>query len=156
MTKWWKLQLLSYGILNNKGKFPTQVFLHRYSHYPIVCPHIQGSLILYNSARSSKLVLLTNILHLTEFNILIRKMATEAAKLMLQCINNGCLSLFDMDIERRPYHKNCSCALHKSEGPISTVCSRHRSVSFPEKPSGNYKSISMSAAASEFSSDFFT
>ncbi|CAL9026414.1 unnamed protein product [Prunus brigantina] len=37
------------------------------------------------------------------------------AGMMFQCVFEGSLSMQDSEIERRPYHKNCSCALHRSE-----------------------------------------
>ncbi|KAK3025806.1 hypothetical protein RJ639_040712 [Escallonia herrerae] len=40
-------------------------------------------------------------------------MSTAAAEVMLQCLLGGTLLVHDMNIERRPYHKNCSCALHR-------------------------------------------
>ncbi|KAK3025807.1 hypothetical protein RJ639_040713 [Escallonia herrerae] len=42
-------------------------------------------------------------------------MSTAAAEMMLHCVLGGTLSMHDMNIERRLYHKNCSCALHKSK-----------------------------------------
>ncbi|KAJ0089998.1 hypothetical protein Patl1_14826 [Pistacia atlantica] len=35
---------------------------------------------------------------------------------MLRFATDCSLSLNDVDIERRPYHKNCGCALHKLKG----------------------------------------
>ncbi|KAG5593985.1 hypothetical protein H5410_035217 [Solanum commersonii] len=62
-------------------------------------------------------------------------MATGAAAMMLQCVFDGSLSMSDMDIERRPYHKNCSCALHKQKGDISqpSTCVHSRNISFPKR-----------------------
>ncbi|KAF9614440.1 hypothetical protein IFM89_018585 [Coptis chinensis] len=40
---------------------------------------------------------------------------------LLRCVFDGCLSVSDIEIERRPYHRNCSCALHKSKGWISSL-----------------------------------
>ncbi|RXH74318.1 hypothetical protein DVH24_029039 [Malus domestica] len=34
------------------------------------------------------------------------------AGMMFRCVFEGSLSMQDTEIERRPYHKNCSCALH--------------------------------------------
>ncbi|KAG6437311.1 hypothetical protein SASPL_102225 [Salvia splendens] len=45
-------------------------------------------------------------------------------------IFEGCISGRDMNIERRPYHKNCKCALHKEHGHCSHA-SRHNSISYP-------------------------
>ncbi|GMY35712.1 BEL1-like homeodomain protein 8, putative [Fagus crenata] len=54
--------------------------------------------------------------------------------MMLKCVFNGSISMHDMEIERRPYHRNCSCALHK----LVNVCSnysQHRKISFRKKKS---------------------
>ncbi|KAL8497764.1 hypothetical protein ACS0TY_021196 [Phlomoides rotata] len=38
----------------------------------------------------------------------------------------------DVDIERRPYHRNYKCALHKSKRKCShSTGSKHRNVAFP-------------------------
>ncbi|ESR66939.1 hypothetical protein CICLE_v10010646mg [Citrus x clementina] len=61
-------------------------------------------------------------------------MATNrAAEMMLQCVFNGNLSLHDMHKERRPYHRDCDCALHKLKGTVCSdaYCSQKRNVSFP-------------------------
>ncbi|KAI5320720.1 hypothetical protein L3X38_040428 [Prunus dulcis] len=42
------------------------------------------------------------------------------AGMMFQCVFEGSLSMRDTEIERRPYHKNCSCALHKSKGAAAS------------------------------------
>ncbi|KAJ0015000.1 hypothetical protein Pint_20566 [Pistacia integerrima] len=52
---------------------------------------------------------------------------------MHHCATDCSLSLDDVDIERRPYHKNCSCALHKLKGICSDACSKQNSISFPKK-----------------------
>ncbi|XP_039141179.1 uncharacterized protein LOC120278451 [Dioscorea cayenensis subsp. rotundata] len=31
---------------------------------------------------------------------------------LLRCVFEGCIAFSDADIERRPYHRNCGCALH--------------------------------------------
>lgn len=38
-------------------------------------------------------------------------MVTEVVDMMLQMVFNGSISVYDMDIERKPYHRNCTCAL---------------------------------------------
>jgi hypothetical protein len=53
--------------------------------------------------------------------------------MMLKCVFNGSISLHDMEIERRPYHRNCSCALHKLGNVCSNAYSQHRKISFPKK-----------------------
>ncbi|KAM7477188.1 hypothetical protein LguiB_024431 [Lonicera macranthoides] len=48
--------------------------------------------------------------------------------------------MHDVEIERRPYHRNCSCALHKKD-PFSGICSQHGKISFPKKSSWNASSL---------------
>lgn len=60
-------------------------------------------------------------------------MATGAAEMMLQFVCNGSLSAHDMEIERRPYHRNCSCALHKLENVCSNDYSQQRKISLPSQ-----------------------
>ncbi|KAK2997447.1 hypothetical protein RJ639_025452 [Escallonia herrerae] len=73
-------------------------------------------------------------------------MSTAAAEMMLQCVLGETLSVHDMDIERRPYHKNCSCALHKSKREHSTACSHHGNIFFPKKQNWNDSSLSKAAS----------
>ncbi|KAG0472367.1 hypothetical protein HPP92_016913 [Vanilla planifolia] len=43
-----------------------------------------------------------------------------------------CLTAFDSDIRRRPYHRNCGCALHRSRAiPADLPCPSSSSVSYP-------------------------
>ncbi|RWW56045.1 hypothetical protein BHE74_00037265 [Ensete ventricosum] len=49
----------------------------------------------------------------------------------IKCVLDGCISAFDSEIRRRPYHRNCSCALHRSR-----CSSRHdpchaKKISYP-------------------------
>ncbi|KAI3782006.1 hypothetical protein L2E82_12037 [Cichorium intybus] len=46
----------------------------------------------------------------------------------------GCISSDDIGIERRPYHRNCSCALHRS-GENHCPHSPHQKVSYPVRRS---------------------
>jgi hypothetical protein len=80
-------------------------------------------------------------------------MATGAVDMMLRCVFQGSLSMHDMEIERRPYHRNCSCALHKLKDVSSiNACSSHqRNVSFPKKHSWT-DCCSLSISASKSSS----
>ncbi|KAM7472971.1 hypothetical protein LguiA_011154 [Lonicera macranthoides] len=73
-------------------------------------------------------------------------MATVVAKMMLGCGVDGSVSLHDVEIERRPYHRNYSCALHKSKGKFSNACSHHRNVSFTKKKSWNDCSLFVEAS----------
>ena len=76
-------------------------------------------------------------------------MATGTAQMMLQCIFNGSLSMQDKEIERRPYHRNCSYALHKSKGVCSNPCPQQSKSLFPKKQS--WTNYSLSTAASKLS-----
>ncbi|XP_051149571.1 uncharacterized protein LOC127264178 [Andrographis paniculata] len=58
-------------------------------------------------------------------------MATGAAgDAFLRGIFEGCISGGDMGVQRRPYHRNCGCALHDSRGRCPHE-SRSNSVSYP-------------------------
>ncbi|XVE98481.1 hypothetical protein REPUB_Repub03eG0110200 [Reevesia pubescens] len=74
-------------------------------------------------------------------------MASGAAKLMLRCgLELGSLSMYDIEVERRPYHRNCGCALHNLKGVCSSACSRTVSnISFPKKQAWSDCSFSISA-----------
>ncbi|KAB2618840.1 hypothetical protein D8674_014709 [Pyrus ussuriensis x Pyrus communis] len=79
--------------------------------------------------------------------------STGVAGMMFQGVFEGSLSMQDTEIERRPYHKNCSCALHSKSG----VCSNagQRNLSFPKKQSWTNRFLCMQATAtSKFSSAF--
>ncbi|KAG8367524.1 hypothetical protein BUALT_Bualt16G0080800 [Buddleja alternifolia] len=80
-------------------------------------------------------------------------MATGAADFMFRCVFDGSLSMSDMNIERRPYHKNCKCALHKVKGKCSHTGSQQRNISFPKKELSTscYLSVSASIIASQSS-----
>ncbi|XVE98482.1 hypothetical protein REPUB_Repub03eG0110300 [Reevesia pubescens] len=77
-------------------------------------------------------------------------MATGAAEMMFRCVFEGSIVMQDSLIERRPYHRNCDCALHKLNGVCSSACSGTRNISFPKKQPWNDCSLSFSA--SKFSS----
>ncbi|KAK4374881.1 hypothetical protein RND71_005558 [Anisodus tanguticus] len=76
-------------------------------------------------------------------------MASGTAEIMLQCVYDGSLSMLDMDIERRPYHRNCSCALHKQKGKQPSTCVHGRNISPKRK---KQKDMTLSIAVSKFSS----
>ncbi|XVF47953.1 hypothetical protein PTKIN_Ptkin03bG0150900 [Pterospermum kingtungense] len=78
-------------------------------------------------------------------------MATGAlAEMMLRCVLEGSLVMQEMEVERRPYHRNCSCALHNLKGVFSSACSRTRNLSFSKKKIRNDCSLTM--ATTQFSS----
>lgn len=77
--------------------------------------------------------------------------AIGAAKMILKGVFHGGLSLDDTTIERRPYHRNCSCALHKLNGRFSgTVCYQKTTVSFPKRVQA-WRDHCLSIAASKCS-----
>ncbi|KAL5839907.1 hypothetical protein ACOSQ4_012515 [Xanthoceras sorbifolium] len=84
-------------------------------------------------------------------------MASRAAEIVLGCVFNGSLSLHDLNIERRPYHKNCSCALHDLKGVCSNTCSKKNNLSFHKKQawrSENQYSLSLSSSKVSSQSSF--
>ncbi|KZV29618.1 hypothetical protein F511_00896 [Dorcoceras hygrometricum] len=78
-------------------------------------------------------------------------MATVSADMMFQCVFDGSLSMSDMDIERRPYHKNCSCALHNLKDKCPHSGSRRRTLSFAKRKFGKDCSVSASPVSSQYS-----
>ncbi|KAF5180034.1 hypothetical protein FRX31_030378 [Thalictrum thalictroides] len=65
-------------------------------------------------------------------------MATgAAAEGLTRCVFNVCLSSFDVEIERRPYHRYCTCALHKSKGTQCFKVSNwnNNNISYPMRRS---------------------
>ncbi|KAJ0089999.1 hypothetical protein Patl1_14825 [Pistacia atlantica] len=67
----------------------------------------------------------------------------------------SCLSWRDLEIERRPYHRNCSCALHNLKGVCAyNTCSQRNDISFPYKKQAwnSDRSLSISSSTSKFSS----
>ncbi|KAG1364360.1 hypothetical protein COCNU_11G011870 [Cocos nucifera] len=61
-------------------------------------------------------------------------MAAAAAQEMLQSVFDGCIAAFDTEIRRRPYHRNCSCALHQS-GALPKDLPCNTKVSYPVRRS---------------------
>ncbi|KAK4757576.1 hypothetical protein SAY87_018877 [Trapa incisa] len=74
-------------------------------------------------------------------------MATGAADAFLRC---GCMSGFDLGIDRRPYHRNCSCALHEKKNGGSCPlpgAGKGRAVSYPIRRSWSEGSLALMASA---------
>lgn len=65
-------------------------------------------------------------------------------------IFNGTISINDMEVERRPYHKNCGCALHNLKDTCSSAGHQQRYIKFPKKMS--WKECSMYATTLKLSS----
>lgn len=90
---------------------------------------------------------------------------TMSADGIFRSIFEGCISGLDSAIERRPYHKNCGCALHdKSSGAGKNQnqrrppsCRRHgssESISFPIRRSwseGNIMAMNLFSSSSSSS-----
>ncbi|KAL7239601.1 hypothetical protein ACSBR2_005493 [Camellia fascicularis] len=71
-------------------------------------------------------------------------MAAGAAKMVLQCIFDGTILTYDTEIERRPYHRNCGCMLHKSGDDYSNACCAHcKNIYFTKKRSWSESSLSV-------------
>ncbi|KAH6761022.1 hypothetical protein C2S52_008296 [Perilla frutescens var. hirtella] len=79
-------------------------------------------------------------------------MSSAAGDMMFRCVFNGSLSMCDMNIERRPYHKNCQCALHEGKGECSHSGSQHRNISFPKRDFSSKCSLTALPASSSLSS----
>ncbi|KAL8254888.1 hypothetical protein R6Q59_033109 [Mikania micrantha] len=62
-------------------------------------------------------------------------MATGAARMIQDVVFEGSLSMSEVDKQRRPYHKNCSCALHRRSDKTSKPCFHYTRVSYSKKPS---------------------
>ncbi|KAI3907705.1 hypothetical protein MKW98_016349 [Papaver atlanticum] len=84
-------------------------------------------------------------------------MAAAAAEGLIRCVFEGCISTSDTDIERRPYHKNCTCALHrsssKSSSAATTNCNSKKKLSYPMRRSWSEGCLALAAANSSSSSN---
>ncbi|KAL4181362.1 hypothetical protein AMTRI_Chr12g236900 [Amborella trichopoda] len=61
---------------------------------------------------------------------------------LIGCVFEGCLSQSDIGIERRPYHKNCSCALHNSKSNFFSKSALHNAtISYPIRRSWSEGSL---------------
>ncbi|TYJ29186.1 hypothetical protein E1A91_A06G053500v1 [Gossypium mustelinum] len=77
-------------------------------------------------------------------------MATGAADgIFRSLLYEGCISDCDINIERRPYHRNCRCALHDKS--LGRNCSRSfpksKNVSYPMRRSWSEGCLAMVAAS---------
>ncbi|KAE8657923.1 hypothetical protein F3Y22_tig00116976pilonHSYRG00119 [Hibiscus syriacus] len=74
-----------------------------------------------------------------------------AGMMMLRCVLEGSLVMHETEVERRPYHRNCSCALHNLKGVVcSSGCSHARNVAFSKKKTRRNDCL-LSMANSQFS-----
>ncbi|WOH06009.1 hypothetical protein DCAR_0625432 [Daucus carota subsp. sativus] len=78
-------------------------------------------------------------------------MATGAAGggIYRSLYNDGCITGHDGGIQRRPYHRNCSCALHNTRGYCGHA-SQNTKVSYPMRRNSSEGCLSL--MASEYAS----
>ncbi|GMY35711.1 hypothetical protein FCV25MIE_30953 [Fagus crenata] len=76
-------------------------------------------------------------------------MSTGGAEGLFRCVYEGCICS-DTGIERRPYHRNCGCALHKSGKECSHALPKCKNVSYPIRRAWSEGSLVL--AASNYSS----
>ncbi|XP_010265702.1 PREDICTED: uncharacterized protein LOC104603380 [Nelumbo nucifera] len=77
--------------------------------------------------------------------------ASGAANGLLQTIFSGCIAECNTEIERRPYHRNCGCALHKSRRECSKGLSRSGTVSYPIRRAWSESCLALAAASNQSS-----
>ncbi|ONK59594.1 uncharacterized protein A4U43_C08F8070 [Asparagus officinalis] len=90
----------------------------------------------------------------TNGTCMLAKETPPAAKNQL-CAMEASISSSDTEIRRRPYHRNCSCALHRSrENSRNGMSSCCNTVSYPKRMQleGAKVSVSVSSSSSSFSS----
>ncbi|KAE8126141.1 hypothetical protein FH972_020885 [Carpinus fangiana] len=77
-------------------------------------------------------------------------MASGAADGLFRCVYEGCISSCDTGIERRPYHRNCGCALHnksRKASPHALPARCKKNISYPIRRSWSEGSLALYAAA---------
>ncbi|XP_051114175.1 uncharacterized protein LOC127239869 [Andrographis paniculata] len=79
-------------------------------------------------------------------------MATTGEGFLRGILLEGCISSGDSGVQRRPYHRNCSCALHQSRRRCHHA-SRCATVAYPIRRSWSdgCLSLSLSLAAEQYS-----
>ncbi|PQP97437.1 uncharacterized protein Pyn_10106 [Prunus yedoensis var. nudiflora] len=77
-----------------------------------------------------------------------------AADGLFRCVYEGCIAGSDVGVERRPYHRNCGCALHnKSRNKQCTHGGpKCKKVSYPMRRAWSEGSLALVAASSAHSS----
>ncbi|PKI52303.1 uncharacterized protein LOC116199369 [Punica granatum] len=70
----------------------------------------------------------------------------------LRCFYDGCLAGCDDAKERRPYHRNCGCALHKPRGDSPPCSHRFSSLSYPIRKSWSESCLSLMVSSLSSSS----
>ncbi|CAN0900660.1 hypothetical protein LINGRAHAP2_LOCUS20965, partial [Linum grandiflorum] len=74
-----------------------------------------------------------------------KNMANAIANMVVQRVFDGSISFHDNEIERRPYHRDCECALHESKGNCSNIWCIQRNLSFRKKTRAYSLAITTSA-----------
>ncbi|WCJ30053.1 hypothetical protein M5689_011637 [Euphorbia peplus] len=73
-------------------------------------------------------------------------MGSGAADGFFRYVYDGCLSGGDMGIERRPYHRNCQCALHnKSREDCPHRMPKTKTVKYPMRRAWSEGCLAMAA-----------
>ncbi|KAG6586353.1 hypothetical protein SDJN03_19086, partial [Cucurbita argyrosperma subsp. sororia] len=71
-----------------------------------------------------------------------------AADGVLRPVYEACIAGCDSEIHRRPYHRNCGCALHESRRQLSHCYhSKYKSVSYPIRRSWSEGSLTLAFAS---------
>ncbi|CAN6681348.1 unnamed protein product [Malus baccata var. baccata] len=75
--------------------------------------------------------------------------AGAAADGLFRCVYEGCISGSDIGVERRPYHRNCGCALHnKSRNKQCTHGGpKSKKVSYPLRRAWSEGNLALVASA---------
>lgn len=75
--------------------------------------------------------------------------AANSPATAMRCVFDGCIAAADTEVRRRPYHRNCGCALHRSGGGCGAACSSRLSYATAvEKRSQYCKEASVVATLS--------
>lgn len=65
---------------------------------------------------------------------------------VFRCVFDGSIAGCDTGIERRPYHRNCSCALHKSRNNCSHGWQKSKVVSYPMRRAWSEGCLALAAS----------
>ncbi|CAJ1944745.1 unnamed protein product [Sphenostylis stenocarpa] len=63
-------------------------------------------------------------------------------------VYEGCISGYDNCVERRPYHRNCGCALHNKSLHCTHKLPRSNNVSYPMRRAWSEGSLVLAATSS--------
>ncbi|RWR75531.1 hypothetical protein CKAN_00391700 [Cinnamomum micranthum f. kanehirae] len=77
--------------------------------------------------------------------------AAMASDGLLRCVFEGCIATYDMEIERRPYHRNCGCALHNTRG-CTKASNCDTKISYPIRRAWSKSCLVMACSPSPSSS----